>query len=233
MFNAPRGAWSARGDGTNDYFALGIGLCVTWPQKTKTVSNKSMQLLARLSATSLFVQELINRPRQVGAVLPSSKNLAKGMARWLDRDLQGHVLELGPGTGSVTEALLKQGLPEERLIAIEMSPKMADLLRLHFPRAKIITGDAFQLTKLLKTHARHVDRIGAVFSSLPLLNFEPRIADSLARQIRALLPAGGRLIQYSYHIGGKQPKAAAHFRHIASRRVWFNVPPACVSVYEK
>jgi len=192
-----------------------------------------MQLLARLNATSLFIQELINAPRQVGAILPSSSNLAVAMARWLPPESDAHVLELGPGTGSVTCALIKRGLPEDRLIAIEKSPKMADLLRTHFPRAKIITGDAFQLDKLLKRHAPHADKIGCVFSSLPLLNFEARIADDLARKIRNLLPPEGRLIQYSYHIGSKQPKAAAHFRLIASKLTWLNLPPARVSVYQK
>lgn len=192
-----------------------------------------MQLLARLNATGLFIQELITSPRQVGAILPSSSNLSVAMARWLDPKSDCHVLELGPGTGSVTFALIKRGLPEDRLIAIEQSPKMADLLRTHFPRAKIITGDAFQLDKLLKRHARNVDNIGYVFSSLPLLNFEPRIADDLAKKIRNLLPPGGRLVQYSYHIGRKQPKAAAHFRLIASKLSWLNLPPARVSVYQK
>lgn len=192
-----------------------------------------MQLLAKLNATSLFLQELVNCPRQVGAILPSSKQLAVAMARWLPADSDAYSLELGPGTGSVTEALLERGLPEDRLIAIEQSPKMADLLRSRFPRAKIITGDAFQLDKLLKRHARHADNIGMVFSSLPLLNFAPHIADNLARKIRAVLPAQGKLVQYSYHLGNKQPKAAAHFRLLASNLIWLNLPPARVSVYQK
>ncbi len=192
-----------------------------------------MQLLAKLNATSLFLQELVNCPRQVGAILPSSKKLAVAMARWLPAESDAYALELGPGTGSVTEALFERGLPEDRLIAIEQSPKMADLLRSRFPRAKIITGDAFQLDKLLKRHARHADNIGMVFSSLPLLNFEPHIADNLAQKIRAVLPPQGKLIQYSYHLGNKQPKAAAHFRFLASSLIWLNLPPARVSVYQK
>ncbi len=191
------------------------------------------QLLAKLSATSLFLQELVNRPRQVGAILPSSKNLAKAMARWLPVDPHAHALELGPGTGVVTEALFERGLREDQLIAIEQSPKMADLLRNRFPRANIITGDAFQLDQLLKLHAPRVNRISVVFSSLPLLNFEARSADSLAGKIRALLPLGGKLVQYSYHLGRKQPKAAAHFHFVASHLIWMNLPPARVSVYQK
>jgi phosphatidylethanolamine/phosphatidyl-N-methylethanolamine N-methyltransferase len=192
-----------------------------------------MQLLAKLSATTLFLQELVSSPRQVGAILPSSKNLAVAMARWLPLDSNSYALELGPGTGVVTQALLDRGLREDRLIAIEQSPKMADHLRSRFPKAKIITGDAFQLDKLLKRHAREADNIGVVFSSLPLLNFEPHIAERLAKKIRATLPAGGKLIQYSYHLGNKQPKAANHFQYLASDLIWLNLPPARVSVYQK
>jgi phosphatidylethanolamine/phosphatidyl-N-methylethanolamine N-methyltransferase len=192
-----------------------------------------MQLLEKLNATSLFLQELVNRPRQIGAILPSSRNLAHGMARWLPARPDAYALELGPGTGSVSEALFERGLREDRLIAIEQSPKMADLLRSRFPRATIITGDAFQLDELLKVHSSHAENIETVFSSLPLLNFEAHIADSLAKKIRAVLPAGGRLVQYSYHLGNRQPKAAAHFQCIASKLIWLNLPPARVSVYQK
>src|SRR3954454_21884393 len=119
----------------------------TWPGPTKN-NRPPMQLLTKLSATTLFLQELVNCPRQVGAILPSSRNLAAAMARWVPQDPNAYVLELGPGTGVVTEALLARGLREDRLVAIEMSPKMADHLRAKFPRATIITGDAFELDDL-------------------------------------------------------------------------------------
>ena len=104
-----------------------------------------MQLLAKLSATTLFLQEWLNCPKEVGAILPSSKNLAVAMARPLPPEPDGYALELGPGTGAVTEALLERGLREDRLIAIERSPKMAELLRKRFPRANVINGDVTKL----------------------------------------------------------------------------------------
>jgi phosphatidylethanolamine/phosphatidyl-N-methylethanolamine N-methyltransferase len=192
-----------------------------------------MQLLAKLSSTTLFLQELVNAPRQIGAILPSSRNLAAAMARWLPHQSDAYALELGPGTGVVTQALLDRGLREDRLVAIEKSPKMADHLRQRFPRARIITGDAFQLDKLLAKHLRRNESVGMVFSSLPLLNFEPKIADNLAKKIRAVLQPSGRLVQYSYHLGNRQPKAAAHFSYVASDLIWVNLPPARVSVYQK
>ena len=193
-----------------------------------------MDLLAKLklNAPALFLQELINCPRQVGAILPSSRNLAVAMARWLPHDSDAYALELGPGTGVVTQALIERGLREDRLIAIEQSPKMADHLRARFPRAKVITGDAFQLDELLKRHVPQAENIGTVISSLPLMNFQAHIAHDLAKKIRAILPSGGKLVQYTYRIR-RQPKAAAHFNFVASDVVWLNFPPARVSVYRK
>ncbi len=133
----------------------------------------------------------------------------------------------------VTQALLDRGLPQDRLVAIEQSPKMADHLRSRFPAAKIITGDAFQMDKLLEPLSRQAANIRVVFSSLPLRNFKPAVADKLAKKIRSALPAGGKLIQYSYHVWNKQTKAADHFEFVASDVIWLNFPPARVSVYQK
>jgi phosphatidylethanolamine/phosphatidyl-N-methylethanolamine N-methyltransferase len=192
-----------------------------------------MQLLTRLNATTVFLFEAIFRPQQIGAILPSGRALARSMARWLPQDSDAYALELGPGTGSVTQALLHHGLREDRLVAIEKSPKMAGLLRNHFPRAKIITGDAFQFDELIQRHLRPTAKIGVVFCSLPLRNFRAEVADTLARKIRAVLPPGGRLIQYTYRIASTPPAASQHFQRVDSSVVWRNIPPARVSVYEK
>ena len=192
-----------------------------------------MSLPAKRSSTALFLQELLNRPRQVGAVLPSSRKLARAMAKWLPPGTTGHVLELGPGTGVVTEALFHRGLRQEQLLAIEMSANMADHLRVRFPRANIVTGDAFRLDEIVREQLGPKAQIAMVFSSLPLLNFEPAAADSLARQIKAILPPQGKMVQFSYNVANKQPKAAAHFEVVASDLIWLNVPPARVMVYQK
>lgn len=191
-----------------------------------------MQLLAKLSATALFLQEVINRPRQIGAIVPSSNKLATAMARWLPADRNAFVLELGPGTGAVTKALLKRGLPEDRLVAIEKSPKLADHLRQQFPRAHVITGDALDLDELLARHVGRAARVSMVVSSLPLLMFDPESAQQLARKIGDVLRPNGKLVQYSYHLGLKRTGALARFRCLSSKIIWLNVPPARVSVYQ-
>src|SRR5476649_527561 len=137
------------------------------------------KIIAALTDTTLFLKEWIANPQRTGSVAPSSPQLAAAMAHWLPSDPESYVLELGPGTGPVTGMLLKRGLREDRLIAIEHNPKMARMLRQKFPRAHIITGDAWQLDDLLRGLHDPVKSVGAVISSLPLLNFSPEQAEEI------------------------------------------------------
>jgi phosphatidylethanolamine/phosphatidyl-N-methylethanolamine N-methyltransferase len=191
------------------------------------------KLIAALADSTVFLQEWFANPQRTGSVTPSSPKLAAAMARWLPSDPESFVLELGPGTGAVTEALIKRGLREEKLVAIERNPKMARLLREKFPRAQIITGDAWHLDDLLRRRREPIESVGAVISSLPLLNFPPEEAESLAQKIRAVLQPQGNWVQYSYHLGKKQARGSSGFQLHASKIVWLNFPPARVSVFQK
>ncbi|HXI71807.1 MAG TPA: methyltransferase domain-containing protein [Verrucomicrobiae bacterium] len=191
------------------------------------------KLIAALTDTTLFLQEWFANPQRTGSVAPSSPQLAAAMAQWLPANPDSFVLELGPGTGAVTDALIKRGLREDRLVAIERNPKMARLLREKFPRAQIINGDAWHLDHLLRSRREPIESVGAVISSLPLLNFPPEEAESLTQKIRSVLEPDGNWVQYSYHLGKKQVRGAASFTLRASKIVWLNFPPARVSVFKK
>jgi len=191
------------------------------------------KIIAALTDSSLFLREWLVNPQRTGAVAPSSPKLAAAMARWLPSDPESYVLELGPGTGAVTQALIERGLREDRLVAIENNPKMAQLLRRRFPSAHIITGDAWHLDVLLREHSEPIESVGAVISSLPLLNFTSAEAETLVEKIRAILQHGGKWVQYSYHLGNGHHKSATRFQRLASKIVWLNLPPARVNVYQK
>jgi len=190
------------------------------------------RFLATINDTTLFVQEWLQTPRKTASVAPSSRALSKAMAQWVNPKSKHFVLELGPGTGAITRALLKHGVPEDRIICIENNPKMAEVLRERFPRTHIIDGDARELDSLLKNHFG-VDCVEAVISSLPLLNFSPDEAENLSNKIRAILRPCGRWVQYSYNLGKEHPKGAEHFDLIKSDVVWMNFPPARLNVYQK
>ncbi len=190
-------------------------------------------LRASLNATGLFLQELLLYPQQIGAVFPSSRRLAAVMAKWLPADPDAYVLELGPGTGVVTKALLARGLREDRLIAIELSARLANLLRDKFPRATVITGNACHLDKLLRRHVPDAEAVGAVISSLPLRAFPAETAKCIAAKIRSVLPPGGRWVQFSYHLARLRPEESSRFDLLTSNVVWWNLPPARVNVYQR
>lgn len=191
------------------------------------------RLLATLNDTGFFLQEWLANPMRTGAIAPSSPKLAAAMARWLPADRESYVLELGAGTGAVSKALIERGLREDRLVAIEHNPKMAQVLHRRFPRAHIIVGDAWHMDTLLGEHGEAIQSVGAVISSLPLLNFPAHEAEALAQKIRSLLEPDGKWVQYSYHLGNAQPQGASLFQLLSSNVVWLNLPPARVSVFQK
>jgi phosphatidylethanolamine/phosphatidyl-N-methylethanolamine N-methyltransferase len=191
------------------------------------------KFIAAVTDTTMFLQEWFANPQRTGSVAPSSPKLAAAMAHWLPADPESYVLELGPGTGAVTQALIKYGLREDRLVAIERNPKLARLLRDKYPRAQIINGDAWHLDHLLRSRREPIESVGAVISSLPLLNFPPEEAEDLTQKIRTVLEPDGNWVQYSYHLGKKQVRGSSSFQLRASKIVWLNFPPARVSVFRK
>jgi phospholipid N-methyltransferase len=86
---------------------------------------------------------------------------------------------------------------------------------------------------LLRDHSTPVASVGAVISSLPLLNFPKEQADALAHKIRAMLEPRGRWVQYSYHIIKSRSRGAEDFKLVSSKIIWWNLPPARVHVFQK
>jgi phosphatidylethanolamine/phosphatidyl-N-methylethanolamine N-methyltransferase len=191
------------------------------------------KIIAALADTTLFLKEWLANPQRTGSVAPSSPRLAAAMAHWLPSDPESFVLELGPGTGAITQGLLQRGLREEKLIAIEHNPKLAKMLREKFPLAQIICGDAWKLDEILLACPQKITSVGAVISSLPLLNFSEEQAEALAQKIRSVLAPQGNWVQFTYRIHKLRPRGASTFKLHASQIVWLNLPPARVSVFQK
>lgn len=195
-------------------------------------SAKRTSRLKDLSSLAVFVGELIADPRSIGAPIPSSRALARRMASFIPCRPKGYVIELGPGTGVITRAILERGVPLHRLILVERSYEMAKMLRKKFPGVKMIFGDAADLTRLL---ARHIDleteRVECVVSSLPLRSLPKPVVESIARELKQLLKEDGRFIQYTYALRHGCNGALKSFNRARSRTVWLNLPPARVDVY--
>lgn len=153
------------------------------------------------------------------------------MASRVSTDREGLVVELGGGTGAVTAALLKHGVPPWKIVVVERSPTLAHHLRQRFPQLRIIQGDAAHLGQLL-SHEK-IKKIGSIVSSLPLRSLQPATTHAIGRQFETLLEAGGLLVQYTYDLRGTQSRLLPRFHRLSSKIVWSNLPPARVDVFER
>jgi len=182
----------------------------------------------RLNDEVRFIGSWIKKPLDVGAVTPSSKLLARTMAQYVDPDGDGPVIELGPGTGPITEALVEQGVDPARLVLIEFNPKFCDLLRRRFPAATVVQGDAYRLRDSLGEVGHH--EAAAVVSGLPLMTKPVRTRMRLLREAFAFLQPQAPFVQFTYAVVPPIPRLAG-IQVEASERIWLNLPPARVWVY--
>jgi phosphatidylethanolamine/phosphatidyl-N-methylethanolamine N-methyltransferase len=178
-----------------------------------------------------FIRSWLEKPLSTGAVAPSSKLLARTMAAYVDPEAVGPVIELGPGTGPVTEALVAQGVDPARLVLVEFNPTFCRLLRLRYPDATVVQGDAYSLQRLLGTLLRQP--AAAVVSGLPLFTKPLKTRLRLMQEAFALMAPQAPFVQFTYAIMSPIPKALTGVSAEASERIWMNLPPARVWVYRK
>jgi phosphatidylethanolamine/phosphatidyl-N-methylethanolamine N-methyltransferase len=183
----------------------------------------------RLDDEVRFIRSWIEKPLAIGAVTPSGRALARTMAGYVDANLPGPIIELGPGTGPVTEALLAQGIDPSRLVLVEFNPTFCGLLRMRYPKAAVVQGDAYSLKRLLAGLLEQP--AAAVVSGLPLFTKPLTIRLRLLFEAFALMSPGAPFIQFTYNAVPPIPKRLERVRAEASERVWMNIPPARVWVY--
>lgn len=189
------------------------------------VEKKSL----RLDDEVRFIRSWLEKPLATGAVMPSGKVLARTMARYVDPNEDGPVIELGPGTGPVTEALVEQGVDPARLVLVEFNPTFCRLLRSRYPAATVVQGDAYRLRRLLESLMR--EPAAAVVSGLPLVTKPLRTRLRLMSDALTLLKPGAPFVQFTYAMVPPIPKALSGITAEASELIWLNLPPARVWVY--
>jgi phosphatidylethanolamine/phosphatidyl-N-methylethanolamine N-methyltransferase len=198
--------------------------------------QKGKEWVAKWADEARFIRTWLENPRLTGAVSPSSPVLADAIAARVDLTLSGPIIELGPGTGPITEALLRRGIAPERLLLVEYDAAFCDLLRARFPDVRIIRGDAYNLAKTL--HGILETPAAAVVSGLPLLTQPERMRLALIADIFTLMRPEGAFVQFTYGLHSPVPRRfngrpVMGLLAEGSKPVWKNLPPARVWTYRK
>ena len=167
----------------------------------------------------------------MGAVMPSGRFLARTMAQYVEADGDGPVVELGPGTGAITSALIAHGVEQKRLLLVEYNPSFCALLRDRYPQANVVQGDAYKLRDTLWNVLSAPAT--AVVSGLPLVTKPMMTRLKLIRDAFTALAPGAPFVQFTYAVVPPIPRSLPGVSTEASKRIWMNLPPARVWVYRK
>jgi phosphatidylethanolamine/phosphatidyl-N-methylethanolamine N-methyltransferase len=182
-----------------------------------------------LADLAFFLKQAVLQPKQTSALAPSSKALARAMAQGLGPD-SGPVVEFGPGTGRITQAILDTGVRPENLTLFEMNPEFAAKLRIRFPDVAIHVTGAQNVGDFLPA------TVGNVISGLPLLSMPRAVRHAIVLGGFSVLRPGGRFVQFTY---GSQPPLSDATQQslciLAERgvRVWGNLPPARIYILRR
>lgn len=195
------------------------------------IKGRKPDALKKLRKDMQFILEWAESPLTVGAVAPSSRYLGRLMASYIPKDTDAPVLELGPGTGAVTKAVLTSGLAPERVIALEYSADFCRTLEDKFPQISVVRGDAYDIGTSLPNV--QPGTLSAIVSSLPLLTRPPAQRVAFLRHALAYLAPGAPFIQFSYSLA--PPVSVKGTDMTVERSQWIlrNLPPARVWVYRR
>jgi len=178
-----------------------------------------------------FLRGFLKHPQQVGSIIPSSQFLERRIARLAGVGSARVVVELGPGTGGTTRALLKSMKEHARLLCIELNPQFHDILRrIDDPRLILHHGSAEALGALMEVH--DLPGADAIVSGIPFSTMSPALAARILDGIyRALVP-GGRFVAYQVR-GHVETLSRPYFGRAQVDVELLNIPPVRIYRWEK
>ena len=204
---------------------------LVWPKGryNQLIRKHIAKQIKKQQSVFAFLKALALNPKTTGAILPSSKYLARAMAAQIDLTHDGYVVELGPGTGIITQAILARGIAPERLIVIEYATHLAKALKKKFPKITVIQGDAAQLQTLLS--AKQQQNVVGIISGLPLRSLPKATKDGILQAVPQVLTPQGCFVQFTYDIRNKETFYPERYSLQESHIIWRNIPPARVGKY--
>lgn len=174
-----------------------------------------------------FWKQFLKSRREIGSVTPSSRYLTKGVVDKIDFEHAQVIVELGPGTGVFTRAILNKMSPTCKLVVIELNSEMFELLNKNFndPRMILVEASASEMKNILMQHG--IEKVDFIISSLPLTVMSEQVSNAILTESKTLLSAHGKYLQFMYSLVLKA-KLEGYFKQVDQTLVLFNFPPAFV-----
>lgn len=182
-----------------------------------------------VGGTKLFILRCLHNPRQLGAVMPTSRRLGALLAHHAAVDAESPIIELGGGSGSVTRMLLKSGIAPSRLYVIELDPELAAYLKKTFPGVSVIQGDAAELASILP--ADILGKARRVVSGLPMMNMPQSVRKKILESCFQVMAPEGAYLQFTYSPLSSINDKALQLTKKRLGTVFRNIPPATVWQY--
>ena len=189
------------------------------------------QKRARFEEEIRFFKGWLSDVKAVGAILPTSSITARVMASVVDTTSGLPVLELGPGTGVITKAILERGVAPDQLYSVEYSKDFADHLKIEYPDVNIIQGDAFDLDTTLGDKKDQM--FDCVICAVPLIYIPAEQRAKLVENLLDRVPVGRPVLQITYAPKSPVAPGSGNFEVVHYDYVLRNVPPANLFVYRR
>ena len=178
-----------------------------------------------------FFKGWMDGPRAVGSIVPTSSVTARHKASVIDAGSGLPVLEVGPGTGVITKAILACGVEPENLHVVEYSQDFVRHLRRLYPRIDVIEGDAFDLDATLGDKRSLV--FDSVISGVPLLNFPVARRVAYLDDLLLRIPRGRPVVQLTYGPKSPIPPGLGNYTVEHFHFVIRNIPPTQLWIYRR
>ena len=178
-----------------------------------------------------FFKGWIDKPRAVGSIVPTSSITAARMASIVDTKSGLPVLEVGPGTGVITKAILKRGVKPATLYTVEYSHDFVTHLRRNYPGVNVIEGDGFNLDDTLGDMRDTM--FDSVVSGVPLLNFPVARRVAYLENLLKRIPHGRPVVQLTYGPKSPIPPGLGNYTVERFHFILRNIPPTQLWIYRR
>jgi phosphatidylethanolamine/phosphatidyl-N-methylethanolamine N-methyltransferase len=184
-----------------------------------------------VTENEVFFKHWLRSPKSMGSIIPSSMYLARALAAEVVWEPGSHVIELGGGTGAITQGLLERGIPPANIVVVELETNLYTYLAGRYPEVSVVQGDATRLDEIVARLP--IDRVSTVISGLPMVRMPLEFKRAIVDQALGVMPRGHAMLQYTYSPIAPVPVQAFGLEARLARYVVRNFPPAAVWAYRR